>query len=525
VKVGVAPFALAVDKASNTVYVANFDNGFNAGSVSVIDGARCNAHDTAGCARRPPEVPAGSGASFVAVDSAVHTVFAVNKGDNTLSAIDTRTCNGRVTSDCSKRPPNQQATPVHEPGFNPFPNGIALIPRTGTAYVVNAGGPSILSVTSIRRCNAANTSGCRAEAPTVPEGASLLSADPTTDTIYAGNLNRAKIDVINGATCRSRRLVGCVPVARIPVPAPGANVGAIDKATHTLYAADPPSKEVFMINTATCNASDTSGCATAPSTVKIGPFPNAPVINPVSKTMYVSYGVNANNVPNSHKVAVVNAAACNATDTSGCGKPPGVVKVGTGTVVLTVSPATDTIYGPASGATGQFRNTVAVINGGTCNGTNHSGCGRLAATAKVGSVPFGAAVNDRTHSLYVANNADGDSPGTVSVINTTSCNGTTIIGCRGSFPTAPTGPAPLVIAADARAGTLYVTDSASASVTILRTKRCNAANTSGCAKSSREQAVGSAPLFGLAVNPVTDTVYVANSYLRGTMSIFSTIRR
>ena len=229
--------------------------------------------------------------------------------------------------------------------------------------------------------------------------------------------------------------------------------------------------------------------------------------------MYVSYGANFS----ADKVAVVNAATCNAQDISGCGQPPGVVKVGTGTVILAVSPATDTIYGPVSGP--QFSgDTVAVINGATCNGTNHSGCGHLAATAKAGSGPFGAVVSDRTHTLYVANNANGDSPGTVSVINTATCNGMVTTGCNQRFPVMATGNSPLLVAADIRTSTLYVTDFSSASVTVLDTKHCNAAVTSGCARASQEQAVGSGP-FGIAVNPTTCTIYIANGYLPGSMSI------
>ena len=54
--------------------------------------------------------------------------------------------------------------------------------------MVTIGGRNLLSVTSIRRCNATNTTGCRAEAPAVPEGEFLLSADPATNTLYGGNL-------------------------------------------------------------------------------------------------------------------------------------------------------------------------------------------------------------------------------------------------------------------------------------------------------------------------------------------------
>ena len=514
VTVGVSPFAVAVDQASDAVYVANFVNESNGGSVSVIDGALCNAEDTSGCGDTPPAVPTGIGTGFVAVDQPLHTVFAVNQGDDTLSAIGTRTCGAAVTTGCGARPPNQQAAPVQGPGFAPFPNAFALVPGTGTAYVVNVGGESILSVTGIGRCNAVNTSGCRAETPAVPEGEFLMSVDPATNTIYAGSLTKPQIDVINGAACNATLLSGCGPVATIPVPDPQANVGAIDEATHTLYAADEAQAgTVMVINTATCNADVTTGCAQHPPMVKIGAFPSPPALNPATHTLYVSYG-NAGN-----RVAVVDAATCNAADTSGCGQVPAVVKVGQGTFALAVSTATDTIYGPNSGS-GLNGDTVSVINGATCNATSHVGCGHLAATAKVGLGPAGVAVNDRTHTVYVVNNADGDSPGTVSVINAATCNGTDTAGCGGPFPVMATGNSPLLIAADTRTGVLYVTDFSSASVTVLDGSRCNAEITAGCRRGARGQAVGSGP-FGIAVNPRTRTVYVGNTYLPGSLSVFA----
>jgi len=518
VTVGASPFTVAVDQASDTVYAANFVNEFNSGSVSVIDGARCNGHITAGCGRTPPAVPTGIGTGYVAVDPALHTVFAVNQGDNTLSAIDTRTCNGTVTSGCRTRPPNQPAAaPDQGSRYNPGPNAFALLRRAGTAYVVNIGGRNILSVTSLGRCNATDTAGCRTEAPAVPEHESLLSADPATGTLYASNLSQPQIDVINSAACHASYLAGCTPVAEIPVPDPQANVGAVDHATHTLYASDPVAGTVAVINTATCNAQRTSGCADHRPAIKVGAFPNAPTVNPATRTMYVSYGNKAN------RVAVVNAATCNATNTSGCGQKPTVVKVGPGTAVLAVSAATDTVYGPSSGQ-GFDGDTVSVINGATCNGTHHAGCGHLAATATVGRGPFGVAVNDRTHTVYVANNANGDSPGTVSVINGATCNGSHTAGCRGHFRRLPAGRAPLLVTADARTGTVYITDFESAAVTIVNGTRCNATALSGCRRATRQQAVGSGP-FGIAVNDRTRTVYVANGYLPGTMSIFTATMR
>ena len=124
----------------------------------------------------------------------------------------------------------------------------------------------------------------------------------------------------------------------------------------------------------------------------------------------------------------------------------------------------------------------------------------------------------------MANNANGDSPSTVSVINSLTCNATTTTGCSGPFPTAATGNSPLLIAADTRSGDLYVTNFSSASVTILNGTRCNAARTSGCSRATREQAVGSGP-SGLTVNPRTRTVYIANGYMPGSMSILKATRR
>jgi DNA-binding beta-propeller fold protein YncE len=517
VKVGSGAFWVAVDQASHTVYVANFGNGFNQGSVSVIDGARCNARITSGCRRIPPAVPTGIAASFVAVDSMLHTVFAVNHADNTLSAINIRTCNGKVTSGCRQRPPSQQISPDQGPGFDFFPNALALLPRTGTAYTMNVGGSNVLDVLSISRCNAINTSGCRAEAPSVAGHEFLLSVDPATDTIYAGNLSRPRIDVLNGATCQHARLGGCVPVAAIPMGHPQANVGAIDPATHTLYASDPFSGTVSVINTANCNAIQTVGCAAQPPVINVGPFPNPPIVNPATQTLYVSYGSNAN------RVAVVNAATCNATRATGCGQTPAVVKVGKGTFNLAASTATNTIYAPNTGLDFDG-DTVSVINGAACNGTDHSGCDHLAAVAKAGLGPLGVTVNDRTHTVYVANNAHGYSPGTVSVINGAACNGTHTAGCGRHFSTMPTGPGPLFAAMDTRTGLLFVTDFVGATVTVLNGSRCNAQITSGCTRAGHAQPVGSGPQ-AIAVNQRTRTVYVTNIYQPGSMSVFKDRRR
>jgi DNA-binding beta-propeller fold protein YncE len=500
----------AVDQVSHTVYVANNNDG----TISVIDGTHCNARVTSGCSRTWPTVTAGGVPGFVAIDPSSGTAFTVNHFDSTLAVINTRTCNATTASGCAGRPRNIQTTPDQNPGYNSFPNELALAPQTGSAYVMNIGGASVVSVVDISRCNAEVTSGCRTEAPSVPDHEATIAADPATGTIYAGNSRHPQIDVLNGGTCHAGNLGGCAPVAEIPMGHPMANLSAIEESTHTLYAADPAAGTVVAISTATCNAHDTTGCAHRPPVIRIGASPNTPVVNTATRTLYVSYGSHAD------RIAVVDAATCNAIRSSGCGQTPAVVTVGAGTIALAVSPATDTVYAPSSGASEFSGHTMSVINGATCNGTRHAGCSHLAATVTVGSGPFGVAVNDRTHTVYVVNNANGDFPGSVSVINGATCNGTRTAGCAGRFPTMATGVAPSFAALNPATGRIYLTDFGSAQVTVLDGSRCNASVTSGCSAPVGEQAVGSMP-SALAVNPASGTVYVVDTLQSGSLSVLA----
>jgi DNA-binding beta-propeller fold protein YncE len=109
------------------------------------------------------------------------------------------------------------------------------------------------------------------------------------------------------------------------------------------------------------------------------------------------------------------------------------------------------------------------------------------------------------------------------VTNGATCNGTHTAGCRQHFPTFATGRSPLILAVDERTDALYVTDFSSAGVTVMDGSRCNGSVTSGCGAPLREQVVGSQP-FPLAVNPVTGTVYVGNTFQTGSMSVFAARR-
>ena len=170
-------------------------------------------------------------------------------------------------------------------------------------------------------------------------------------------------------------------------------------------------------------------------------------------------------------VFVLNAATCDATHHTGCGQTPATIQVpattprGSTPVGIAADPATDTIYTAALNV-GEVASTVGVINGATCNGTNHTGCGQTPATVPAGFGTQGVAIDTATGEVY-ANNIQDTS---VSVINGNTCNGHHTTGCHrtppkiavadypGATQGAPNqvGNSPEPIAIDPTAGTAYV---------------------------------------------------------------------
>ena len=504
--------AVAVDRTNNTVYVADGD-----GTVSVIDGARCDSLIVSGCHDMPHAVRTGAGTAAVAVDAKDHTVFALNGSDDTLSSIDDATCDGATPSACPPLAPAQRDAPELGPGASE--NGLIVTPGDDTAYVVNEGGANVLIVTGVGGCTALNHSACLVPAPSVPEAGQVATADPATGTLYVTDANLPQVDVIDAAHCDPARLSGCAPVGTIPTD--GQNqVGSVDDATHTLYVSEAASKSVAVINTATCDATDVAGCAGHHASIPLGgEYPNVPLLDGDTGSLYVSYGADAD------EVAVADTRACNAEVTSGCDSPRGTIDVPEGTYTLALDSATDTVYASNSGEPFASGNTVAVINGADCVG-DMAGCGKVTATITLGPVPpvvggpagpDGLAVDDATHTLYVADNHDGDLAGRLTLVDTDTCNGFVTSGCGEKFPTAFVGRSPRLAALDAETGMLYVTNHASADVSVLNTARCNAQEPAGCADPVPEVNVGSQP-NGLAIDELTSTVYVL-SLGTGTMSL------
>ncbi len=444
IAVGSFPVGVGIDTARHTVYVANPGDG----TVSVVDGATCNAGHTSGCDQTPPTVSVGNLSLFAAVDEQSHTVYVDNLFDNTISMIDTATC------------------------------------------------------------NAADHSGCGNTPPTVSVGSFPVNpaVDIATNTIYVPNNGDNTVSVIDGATCNSTDTSGCAHTHTIAVGS-GPTALAIDQATNTIYVPNTNDNTVSVINGATCNGQVSSGCGQTPAT--IGGVGNSPIgptavaVDEASDTVYVTEPVN----DNFGTLAMINGATCNGTNHAGCGQIPATVAVGARPSALAVDESTDTIY-----VANANDNTVSVIDGATCNGQVSSGCGQTPATIAVGDFPDGLAIDAATHTLYVENRRSNFPfvVGSVSLVDTTACNAAITSGCSQAPPTVAVGGAPFGITIDPARNDVYVNSLADADVAVIDGNACNATRTKGCQPDTIPVRMGG---FGgsIAIDQAAHTAYVPSN--------------
>ena len=282
-------------------------------------------------------------------------------------------------------------------------------------------------------------------AVSVGNGPDGLAADPATRTLYSSNQNASSVSVISTATCNARNTAGCDQrVLEIGLPAGASPQGiAFDAATGTLYVADIGDNTISVINARTCNAVQRSGCGQVPASIRDPGGPIALAVNQATDTVYVA-NIGDNFSGQGHTVAVINGATCNGQQHSGCGQRPRRVRVGGGPDGVAVDQATDTVYTVNDGADNNNGDTVSVLNGATCNARRHSGCGQTPATVRVGHGPFWIAVDQATRTAYTANNTDS----TVSVINTATCNARRHSGCGQHTTTVPAGFRPWALTID-----------------------------------------------------------------------------
>ena len=514
VLVGNTPFDAVFDPATGTVYVAN--QGDN--TISVVDARTCNARDTAGCGQAAPAFPAGNGPVAVTVNHATHTLYVADGNTNSVSVFDTATCNSADTAGCG------HITATLKTGDGPA--GIAVDPATDTLYITNAGAGispvfgnvgDTVSVVNGATCNAGNTSGCAHTPATVTVGHFPFFAafDPANETVYVTDALDNAVSMINTRTCHAGHTVGCghqpptAPVGKFPIPV------VADTHTNTVYVGNNGEPTVTLINGATCNATNTSGCSRPVARLPVQGGSDGLRINQATHTLFVANNGPGNSTGHANTISVVNAATCNARNTSGCAQKAPLAVVGVNPGGITVDQKTNTVYVTT------FDFALSVINGATCNARVRTGCGQPVPATVTAPPAFSEAVNEATHTVYIGGGGEGV-PYAVSVLNARTCNPADHAGCTPHQPAVitgavATGALPLGVAVDQANDTIYATNGFNIStgrpghtVSVINGATCNATVTSGCSQSPAAATVGTAPA-GIAVNPATHTVYVANS--------------
>jgi YVTN family beta-propeller protein len=506
VTVGNLPLGVAVDEATDTVYVANaVDN-----TVSVIDGAACNSTDRAGCSNTPVTVPVGAFDNQLAVDPVTNMVFVTDQdaSPGTVSVIDGNSCTGSDSTGCASQP---FATVAVGGG----PSGVGVNPATNTAYVANTAVDSngqpvpngdTLSVINGASCTPTNPVGCAAVGTVrVGTGPVAVAIDPATNTVYAANaggnaFKEGSVSVVDGSTCDGSDPSGCASqtAPQVTVGAGPASV-AIDSSNRSIYVTNGDDDTVSVIDARSCNAHATSACDDRPPTIAVEGGPNWTVVDPARHTVYVAAQA-------ANSVAVVDDRSCDARRSSGCRHPVPTVAAGSFPNTAASDERFQTIY---IGDTNAFQPpyTVAMINARSCNAADRRGCARPPATVGTDEAPNSIAVNQRTNTVYIAEND------TLQVTDAAICNAHDQSGCQ-TTASVPAGAT--IVAVDPSTNTIYadnVRPDGSGYVSVIDGRHCDATDTSGCAAqtsaSTATVAVGHFP-FGIAVDSTGHTLYVAN---------------
>jgi len=227
VPAGSYPVAIAVNSATNIIYVVNQ----NSNSLTVIDGATDHA----------ATVGTGAGPVAVAINPLSNKIYVANQDGNSVTEID-----GATNHSSSIAVGN-------------YPIALAANPVTNKIYVANYGSNNVTVI-----------DGATNRTTTVNAGARPLAVavNSATNKIYVANNGGGDVTVIDGVTNSTATIgVGAYPRAV-----------AINQATNTIYVLDSGSNQVSIIDGATNNV----------SSVAVGTSPSGIALDPVRNRIYVT---------------------------------------------------------------------------------------------------------------------------------------------------------------------------------------------------------------------------------------------
>jgi YVTN family beta-propeller protein len=516
VPVGSSPAAIAVDPVTDQIYVANLGSA----TVTVIDGPTNNTSTL--------NLPAGSAPTAVAVDSTTNKIYVADQiaGTGSVTVINGASDTPAVAATVATSIALAGGTEPYALGVNPVTDLIYVATQSG-----GSGGATIIN-------GATNSvSGTVATG----SGSSALAVNPVTNTIYVANQGASSVTVINGATNATATVgvgtnptaIGVNPVTALAYVANSGGAGSVSvisgtsvtatiaigtvlsPAAPSALAVDSTSDEIYVANYSNSNGSVSAinGATNAVSApLATGAGPHALAVNPVTNKVYVAdLGTSIVTViDGATNAAIIGTPAATGTSPfAGVANPTAdqvyIANFGSAdvsvfnaasTIIATVAVGTNANADPVALAVNPATNRVYVANQGDSDVTMLDATVNppAATNIPVGNEPAALAANPLTNKIYVANLEDN----TVSVIN----------GATNSTTTVPVGTRPVAVAVNPLTDYVYVVNQLSNSVTVLN----------GASNVASAVTVGTDPM-AVAVNPVTNKIYVANN--DGTMTVIN----
>ena len=347
VAVGTSPGAIAVNSATDRIYVVNRcgndPNCASVGTVTVIDGATNNT----------TTVNVGYQPQSIAVNSVTNKIYVTNLCGNDPSCSSPGTVT--VIDGASN---NTTAVNV---GYKP--RGVAVNPVTDQIYVANRCGSDSScdngTVTVIDGTSNNTT------AVTVGSSPGAIALNDVTNKIYVTNAGQI-VTVIDGATYNTQTVtVGFSPKSF-----------ALNLLTNKIYVVNVCGSDPLCNFPGTVTVID--GVTNTTTTVSVGREPAFAAVNQVTNQIYVS---NAGASSNGNTVTVIDGMTLSTK----------TVNTGTGPWAVAVNSATNKIYVTDIGS-----GDITMIDGAT-DSVVYLG---------VGDVPVAEAVNTTTNRIYVANSPD-----------------------------------------------------------------------------------------------------------------------
>jgi DNA-binding beta-propeller fold protein YncE len=275
VPLGDRPASMAIDLATHTLYVTDWGREV----LYVIDTSHCNATRQDGC--RPfATIPVPS-LRLPAVNSVTHRVYVTQvTADPQLAIINGARCNAKNRAGCHD--------PVRQISTSDFAGVPTVDPATNTTYVTTNAGD--MDVVNGPGCDA-GTSGCRVVGTAKGVGNGSPATDSARHTVYVGvNVFDAPggVTVVNTRHCRASDVTGCN--ASWPrIPAGRGTLGVtFDPYGRRVFTSNVFDASMNVINVRHCSASDHSQCQRKSRRIAIGPFPVVAWADPVRNTIYAN---------------------------------------------------------------------------------------------------------------------------------------------------------------------------------------------------------------------------------------------